>query len=234
MDHIHDGTRPRLTRRQFFQHTTLAAIALGVPFLSGIGRVKAKTLSGQTTISTSRGALPVYLARPEGVGPFPSVIVCHNWYGLNEQVRQVMQRLAQAGILAIAPNLYRSAATSDTTHARLLAEGLRLGQALEDVQNAVQYLRTEEAVSTVGLLAFEYSDGLAFAVAQSNLPIERIAIVYGDVDAPELTEVRLGAIGANLRLPEQRAFGPLVLHTYTPAAGVWEQAVRWLKASSTV
>jgi carboxymethylenebutenolidase len=50
--------------------------------------------------------IPAYRARPEGEGPFPVVLVVHEIFGVHEYIRDVCRRLARAGYLAVAPDLY--------------------------------------------------------------------------------------------------------------------------------
>src|SRR6266704_599000 len=47
-----------------------------------------------------------YLARPEGDGPFPGVVVIHELFGLNENIRDIARRFADAGYIALAVDLF--------------------------------------------------------------------------------------------------------------------------------
>ena len=62
--------------------------------------------AGETTISTDKGDLPAYFARPEGTGPFPTVLVIEEIFGVHEYIKDTCRRLAKAGYLAVAPELY--------------------------------------------------------------------------------------------------------------------------------
>lgn len=50
--------------------------------------------------------LPAYLAQPEGKGPFPAVLVIFEAFGLNENIKDLTRRFAEAGYVALAPDLY--------------------------------------------------------------------------------------------------------------------------------
>ena len=63
-------------------------------------------VAGETTIPTDKGDLPAYYARPEGAGPFPIVLVIEEIFGVHEYIKDVCRRLAKAGYLAMAPELY--------------------------------------------------------------------------------------------------------------------------------
>ncbi len=62
--------------------------------------------AGETKIPTSEGALPAYYARPTGAGPFPTVLVIEEIFGVHEYIKDICRRLAHAGYLAVAPELY--------------------------------------------------------------------------------------------------------------------------------
>ena len=63
-------------------------------------------VAGETTVRTDRGDLPAYYARPNGAGPFPVVLVIEEIFGVHEYIKDVCRRLAKAGYLAMAPELY--------------------------------------------------------------------------------------------------------------------------------
>ena len=62
--------------------------------------------AGETKIPTSEGSLPAYYARPTGAGPFPTVLVIEEIFGVHEYIKDTCRRLAHAGYLAVAPELY--------------------------------------------------------------------------------------------------------------------------------
>lgn len=62
--------------------------------------------AGETSVPTNQGALPAYFARPAGAGPFPIVLVIEEIFGVHEYIKDTCRRLAKAGYLAVAPELY--------------------------------------------------------------------------------------------------------------------------------
>src|SRR5271156_1364572 len=58
------------------------------------------------TVPTSRGSMGAYLARPSGDGPWPGLIVIHDAFGVTNDLRRQCAWLADAGYLALAPDLY--------------------------------------------------------------------------------------------------------------------------------
>src|SRR5260370_8855314 len=99
-----------------------------------------------------------YLAVPEQ-GSGPGVLVLHAWWGLTEPFRQVCDRLAEAGFVALAPDLYHGKTTASVEEAQALGEAL--DQDVErwrgDITGAVQVLPQHTAIplaSGRGKLAF--------------------------------------------------------------------------------
>ena len=81
-----------------------------------------------------------YLAEA-GAGA-PSIVVIQEWWGLNDQIRGVAERVAAAGFNALVPDLYRGKSTVEAEEAHHLMTGLNFGDAAsQDVLGAVQYLK---------------------------------------------------------------------------------------------
>ena len=64
----------------------------------------------EVSYPSGRRQMPAYLARPDGPGPFPGIVVIHEIFGLTDWVRGVADQLAEAGYIAIAPDLLSGAA----------------------------------------------------------------------------------------------------------------------------
>jgi len=89
---------------------------------------------GQTAIG--------YLAEPANAQGAPAVVVIQEWWGLNDQIRGVAERVAAAGYRALVPDLYRGQSTIEAEEAHHLMSGLDFGQAAsQDIRGAVQWLK---------------------------------------------------------------------------------------------
>src|SRR5437667_12063872 len=86
--------------------------------------------------------ISAYLAVPEH-GSGPGVLVLHAWWGLTEPFRQVCDRLAEAGFVALAPDLYRGKTTAAVEEAQALSAALE--RVRGDIAGAVQVLRQHDA-----------------------------------------------------------------------------------------
>jgi len=101
--------RVALTRRQFVVRSLAAGFAAAVlPVrVEGVIETPADGLeAGEVKIPVPGGELPAYRAAPSTGGPFPTVLVVQEIFGVHEHIRDVCRRLARAGYLAVAPELY--------------------------------------------------------------------------------------------------------------------------------
>jgi carboxymethylenebutenolidase len=134
---------------------------------------------------------PGYLATPDGaVGP--GVVVLHAWWGLTEPFRQVCDRLAEAGFVALAPDLYRGKTATTVEEAEALRDAMDLERVDGDIRGAVQFLSQHDATRLAdgrGTLAFVgFSLGGAYALDMSvNLAEEIAAVVtfYASYTGPD-------------------------------------------------
>lgn len=150
----------------------------------------------------------VQFQRPDGVSvsgylaeaerPLGAVVVIQEWWGLNDQIRGVARRWADAGFTALVPDLYRGKSTVEAEEAHHLMSRLDFGQAAsQDVRGAVQYLKGLKLGSgKVGVTG--YCMGGALTVLSSAFVPEADAAVvwYG---MPPLEYVDAGKI----RIPLQ-------------------------------
>lgn len=119
-----------------------------------------------------------YLAVPGGDGPWPGVVAIHEAYGLNPVVRRQVERLAAAGYLTLAPDLY-----SDGGAARCLLGTIRAmltgrGKAVADIDAAREYLRLRaDCTGKVGVIGFCMGGG--FALVSANRGFEVASSNYG-------------------------------------------------------
>jgi len=132
-------------------------------------------------------SLPAYLARP-AMDPAPAgVIVAHELFGVNPDIRGIADDLAGAGFLTIAPEFYHRDAAPGRWLARDDAgrqEGfgylnrLRRDQALADVAAGLQWLRSEPGIDRVAVVGFSAGGHLSY-LAACRLPVSRTAVLYG-------------------------------------------------------
>jgi carboxymethylenebutenolidase len=118
-----------------------------------------------------------YLALPV-TGRGPGVLVLHAWWGLTATVRDVCDRLAALGYVALAPDLYHGRVATTIAEAEQLAQGLQAegAAAQTDVLAALDRLEREAEPGRV-LGAIGFSLGASFATLVSGLAPERVRAV---------------------------------------------------------
>ena len=94
-----------------------------------------------------------YLVEPAAGASAPGIVVIQEWWGLNDQIRGVAERLAKAGYRALVPDLYRGKSTVEAAEAEHMMKGLDFGAAAgQDVRGAAQYLK--QSSPKVGVTGF--------------------------------------------------------------------------------
>src|SRR5258706_10005147 len=85
-----------------------------------------------------------YLAEPKSGSKAPAMVVIQEWWGLNDQIRGVADKLAAAGYRALVPDLYRGKVALAANEAQPLMDGLNFGDAAgQDIRGAVQFLKKD-------------------------------------------------------------------------------------------
>jgi carboxymethylenebutenolidase len=143
-----------------------------------------------------------YLALPES-GSGPGLVVIQEWWGLTEHIKDVTDRFAAEGFVALAPDLYGGPTTHDSAEAGQLMQDLPVTRAAADLAGAVDLLLSHDAVtsSTVGAVGFCMGGGFVLVLAaQQGDRIGAAVPFYGvggydQVDLSGITAPVLGHFG---------------------------------------
>src|SRR5918911_629603 len=145
-----------------------------------------------------------YLATPAG-GKGPGLIVIQEWWGLVDHIKNVVDRFASAGFVALAPDLYHGKTTKSPDEAGKLLMALNIAEAAKDMRGAAEFLLQNDAVTSerVGILGFCMGGQLAL-YAGTEYPDKFAAVVdfYGvhpnvTIDAAKLRVPVLAHFGRN-------------------------------------
>ena len=119
-----------------------------------------------------------YLAEPARATAAPAVVVIQEWWGVNDQIRCVADRLATAGYLALVPDLYRGKSTAEEEEAHHLMSGLDFGDAAsQDVRGAVQFLKSR--TDKVAVTGFCMGGALTLLAMASIPELDAGVVWYG-------------------------------------------------------
>lgn len=140
-----------------------------------------------------------YLARPQAAGgPWPAVIVMQEWWGVNDHIQDVTERLARQGYVALAPDLYHGVTVSEPDEARKMVMDLHMDDAVCEIQRAIDYVLEQEYVAgpMVGIVGFCMGGRLVFQAARAEERLAAAVVFYGRPPAEdELAHVRVPLLG---------------------------------------
>jgi carboxymethylenebutenolidase len=129
--------------------------------------------------STSAGNAPGYLALP-GDGHGPGVIVMQEWWGLDDHIRSVCDRLAGEGFFALAPDLFRGETTTQPSEAEQKMMAMSMDQAETDMCGAANYLKAQDGFEGegVGAVGFCLGGGLSVWAAATCHEVKAAVSYY--------------------------------------------------------
>jgi len=117
-----------------------------------------------------------YLAEPKSGSKAPGMVVIQEWWGMNDQIRGVADKLAAAGYRALVPDLYRGKSTVEAKEAEHLMKGLNFGDAAgQDIRGAVQFLKKDSP--KVGVTGFCMGGALTILSA-CNVPEADTGVIW--------------------------------------------------------
>ncbi|MGI8944869.1 MAG: dienelactone hydrolase family protein [Thermoleophilaceae bacterium] len=144
------------------------------------------------------GTAPGYLAAPES-GSGPATIVLQEWWGLDDHIRDVCDRLAQEGFFALAPDLFRGETTEEPDEAQQKMMALSMDRAEQDMRGAVDHLAGLEGVegTGVGSLGFCLGGGLSVWAATINAKVRAVVTYYYVMPhgKPDFSEIKAPVLG---------------------------------------
>ena len=118
-----------------------------------------------------------YLAEPAAGAKAPGMVVIQEWWGLNDQIRGVADKLAKAGYRALVPDLYRGKVALEANEAKHLMEGLNFGDAAgQDIRGAVQYLKGSGSAKA-GVTGFCMGGALT-VLSAVNVPEMDVGVIW--------------------------------------------------------
>jgi carboxymethylenebutenolidase len=133
-----------------------------------------------TEIPVNGDAVPAYISLPPS-GSGPAVVVIQEWWGLVPHIRNVTDRLATQGFVAVAPDLYRGKETTEPDEAGKLLMEMQLDQAAKDMAACVDALLAmpETTGEGVGVVGFCVGGGLALFLASRKAEVSAVVCYYG-------------------------------------------------------
>ena len=172
-------------------------VLLILTFLFAISSFAAtgKSVSYKSGDETVQGMLYT----PSGKGPFPGVIVIHEWWGLNDWVKEQASKLADQGYEALAVDLYRGKVATTPDEAHELMRGVPEDRASRDLHAAFEFLKSQSNVKKDRMASIGWcmGGGYSLDVALQETTLTAAVINYGHlaVDADSLKKINASILG---------------------------------------
>jgi carboxymethylenebutenolidase len=164
-----------------FTLSAFAATSKGVSYKSGDDTVQA------------------IIYTPEGKGPFPGILVIHEWWGLNEWVKEQASKLSDLGYVALAVDLYRGKVATVPDEAHELMRGVPDDRAARDLRAAFDFLKSQSNVKKdrIASIGWCMGGGYSFDVALQEPTLTADVVNYGHLatDPRSLKNINASILG---------------------------------------
>ena len=140
--------------------------------------MKTETLN----FDTAGGATTAYVAMPDETNDeTKGVIVIQEWWGLNEHIKDIANRYAEEGFIAVAPDLYRGTLAESPADASNLMNNLELEDGLDTIDNAVKTAQEKYGIAKFGITGFCMGGTYALQAICHLEGLSAAAPFYGDI-----------------------------------------------------
>ncbi len=139
------------------------------------------------------------LYKPAGKGPFPTLIVIHEYWGLNDWVKEQASKLADEGYESLAVDLYRGKVATTPEEAHELVRGVPEDRAARDLRAAFSYLESRQEVKKgrIGSIGWCWGGGYSLNLALAEPKLHTAVINYGHLatDPAALAKINASILG---------------------------------------
>ena len=153
----------------------------------------------EVTYKSGDETVKALLYMPEGKGPFPGIIVIHEWWGLDHWVKEQASKLADQGYTALAVDLYRGKVATNPEEAHEIMRGVPDDRAKRDLHAGFVYLQSQPAVKKdrIGAIGWCWGGGYSLDVALQEPALAADVINYGSLatDPAELKKINAPILG---------------------------------------
>jgi len=138
-----------------------------------------------------------YLSVPPGAGPFPAIVVVHEWWGLNSNIEHWADRLASAGWAALAVDLYGGVVATERDAAMAAMKAVDKEKAAATISAAIDFLGKDARVRATrrAVIGWCFGGGWSMQTALAHPELDGAIIYYGQL---ETDPAKLGAIKARV------------------------------------
>lgn len=156
---------------------------------------------GSYSISTKNvnysGNFVGFLALPKDPGSYPGIVMIHEWWGLNDNIRQMAKHMASHGYIVLAVDLYGKEPATTTDEARQLMSSYNLEGGVTNMNDAVNFLLENYQVNNLGSIGWCFGGGQSLNLALNNDNLNATVIYYGQLttDESQLSSIKWPVLG---------------------------------------
>lgn len=138
-----------------------------------------------------------FVARPDNTENYPGIVMIHEWWGLNDNIRDMAKELASHGYVVLAVDLYGQPAATTADEARQLVSSYDLQQGVSNMNAAVDYLVNNYNAKKIGSIGWCFGGGQSLNLAIDNDHIDATVIYYGSLtsDKAKLSHIKWPVLG---------------------------------------
>ena len=155
--------------------------------------------SGVETLTVDYGPANGFLAKPKKEGIYPGIVMIHEWWGLNDNIKEMARSLAAEGYVVIAIDLFGKVA-KDSNEARELSSNVRndMAGAIANMKSAVEYLKNQNNIDKEKIASMGWYFGGAMSLQLAlNEKLAATIIYYGNLEtnATKLSVIEWPVLG---------------------------------------
>jgi carboxymethylenebutenolidase len=149
----------------------------------GIGANRLDSLTNTVITNGNDPAVRAYVARPSGEGPFPVVIMIHEWWGLKSEIVGKADALAQDGYIVVAPDVFRGNTTSWIPSAIWQVVSTPTTQVDGDLDAVMRWIQNQPDADAqrVAIMGFCFGGGTSIRYGVNTPDIKATVVFYGSV-----------------------------------------------------
>lgn len=189
----------------------LASLAILLATISAFA-TEGKPVSYKSGDETVQGILYT----PAGKGAFPALVVVHEYWGLNDWVKEQASKLADQGYVSLAIDLYRGKVATTPDEAHQIMRGVPEDRAKRDLHAAVEFLKSQPNVKKdrIGAIGWCMGGGYALDVALQEPDLAALVINYGHLATDPETLKKINASVLGLFGGQDRGITPDDVHKF--------------------
>ena len=142
------------------------------------------------------------MAKPASDGNYPGVVMIHEWWGLNDNIKEMADKLASHGYVVLAVDLYDGNVATTSDQARQLITSYDSERGIQNMSSAVSFLTENHSSENIGSIGWCFGGGQSLNLALNNNDMDATVIYYGSLvtDAETLSSINWPVLGIFVEL----------------------------------